>query len=156
MSETAEAPNAQFVYLTYIRATPEQVWAGLIEPEFTRQYWMHDNRSDWKKGSSWDHRRSDGEGIVDIVGEVLESDHPHRLVLSWVPPKDESDPAKVSKVTFTIDQEGIQEWPHGPWTRLTVAHTEMEADSDMLHSVSFGWPAVVAGLKTVLETGGFE
>lgn len=159
MSEQPARPDKEFLYVTYIRATPEQIWAGITEPEFTRQYWMHDNVSDWQEGSRWEHRQAGmpggGEdGTVHIVGEVLESDRPNKLVVSWVPPADEGRPEKTSKVSFLLDQKGLEEWPHGPWTRLTVAHTEM--DDEMHASVSHGWPSVLSGLKSVLELGGFS
>ncbi len=48
----------QFVYVIYIRATAEAVWKGLVDPELTRQYWMHENISDWKTGSAWTHKRT--------------------------------------------------------------------------------------------------
>jgi len=44
------------------------------------------------------------------------------------------------------------EWPHGPWTALRLVHSELEPDSDMLMSMTFGWPAVLSGLKSVLES----
>lgn len=63
----------QFVYVIYIRATAEAVWKGLVDPELTRQYWMHENISDWKTGSAWTHKRTNEAGTVDIVGKVVES-----------------------------------------------------------------------------------
>ena len=139
----------QFVYVIYIKATPEAVWNGLIDPEMTRKYWMHDNVSDWKPGSPWTHKRTDAAGTVDIVGEVVESDPPRRLVLTWAAPKDAGKPEKTSRVTFELEPE---DWPGGPWVRLRMAHTELEPDSEMFHSVSYGWPALMSGLKTLLET----
>src|SRR5512140_3667606 len=61
-------PRATFVYVTYIAAPPEHVWRVLLDGEFTRQYWGHENVSDWKPGSRWEHRRHDAEGIVALVG----------------------------------------------------------------------------------------
>ncbi len=138
----------QFVYVIYIRSTPEQVWNGLLDPEMTRQYWMHDNVSDWKTGSSWTHRRTDAAGTVDIVGEVVESDPPRRLVLTWAQPKEAKDSEKTSRVTFELE---AQDWPGGPWVCLKVTHSDLEADSEMFHSVSYGWPALMSVLKTMLE-----
>ena len=139
-----------FAYVIYIHATAEEVWRGLVDPEFTRRYWMHENISDWEPGSEWSHRSTDSEGTVDIVGKVLESDRPNRLVLSWVPPDVVGDLAKTSRVSFEISPQ--DDWPHGPWVGLTVVHSELEPDSEMLHSVTFGWPAVMSGLKTVIES----
>jgi uncharacterized protein YndB with AHSA1/START domain len=139
----------EFVYVIYIRASLEQVWAGLTEPEFTRKYWMGDNVSDWQVGSRWEHKQG-GENIV-TVGEVVESDRPNRLVLTWVPPNDEGKPEKTSRVCFELNSQ--DDWPGGPWTQLSIAHTELEPDSDMLKSISWGWPALMSGLKTLLEGG---
>ena len=143
----------QFVYVIYIRATADDVWSGLLDPEWTRKYWMHDNISDWKPGSPWTHKRTDPAGTVDIVGQVIESDRPRRLVLTWAKPADAGNPAKTSRVSFELAPE---EWPGGPWVRLTVAHTELEPDSDMFRSVSYGWPGLMSGMKTMLERRSFE
>lgn len=137
----------KFVYVSYIASTPEKVWNALVDPQMTRRYWgNHHNASDWKPGSRWEHRDFDDPKKVDIVGEVIESDPPNKLVVSWVPPKEEGISEKTSRVTYTVE-------PFMDVVRLTVTHDELEPDSDMLHSVSFGWPAVISGLKTLLETG---
>lgn len=136
-----------FVYTIYIRATSDEVWAGLTEPEFTRRYWWHDNESTWEEGSRWKHVRTDEDRTVDIVGEVVESDRPRRLVLTWVQPQHEGEAAKTSRVTFEIEP---QDWPGGPWVCLRVLHTDL--DPEMHESVSFGWPGVCSGLKTLLES----
>jgi uncharacterized protein YndB with AHSA1/START domain len=141
----------QFVYVIYIRATADDVWSGLLDPEWTRKYWMHDNISDWKPGSPWTHKRTDPAGTVDIVGQVIESDRPRKLVLTWAQPADAGNPAKTSRVSFELAPE---EWPGGPWVRLTVAHTELEPD--MFRSVSYGWPGLMSGMKTMLERRSFE
>jgi len=135
----------RFVYVSYINSTPEKVWNALIDPEVTKQYWWnHHNASDWKTGSRWEHRDFDSKR-VDIVGEVVESTPPSRLVVTWALPADEGNQDKTSRVTYEIEatKEGV--------VRLTVTHEEL--DREMFESVSFGWPAVVSALKTLLETG---
>ncbi|HEY2963355.1 MAG TPA: SRPBCC family protein [Pyrinomonadaceae bacterium] len=128
-------------------STPEKVFNALIDPQMTRRYWVnHHNASDWKPGSRWEHRDFDDPAKVDIVGEVIENDPPRKLVVSWVPPKQEGQAEKTSRVTYDVE-------PFMGIVRLTVTHDELEPDSDMLQSVSFGWPMVVSGLKTLLETG---
>jgi uncharacterized protein YndB with AHSA1/START domain len=82
MTET----KTEFLYTTYIRSTPQKVWDAITNPEFARQYWGHGNVSDWKPGSKWDMVRGDGSNIVQTTGEVLESQPPRRLVISWVDP----------------------------------------------------------------------
>ena len=139
-----------FVYTIYIRATREEVWKGLLEPEFTRQYWVHDNVSDWKVGSTWEHRRSDASEKLDIVGAVLENEPHEKLVVTWSRPEDKDNPARTSRVTFRLADE---DWPGEPWTALTVEHTDFKDDAEMKESVSGGWPMVLSTLKTLLETG---
>lgn len=143
----------QVVYVIYVRTSAEEVWNGLIDPDMTRRYWMHENLSDWRVGSPWTHRRTDAAATVDIVGEVIASDPPRRLVVTWVQPQDAGVQEKTSRVTFELEP---QEWPDGPWVRLMVTHAELEPDSEMFHSVSYGWPALMSGLKTLLESRGVE
>jgi len=139
-----------FAYAIYIRASREEVWKGLLEPEFTRQYWLHDNVSDWQVGSKWEHRRSDGSEKLDIVGLVLESELHRKLVFTWSRPEDVDDPNRTSRVTVILTDE---DWPGGPWTGVTFEHTDFGDDSEMRDSVSGGWPMVLSGLKTLLESG---
>jgi uncharacterized protein YndB with AHSA1/START domain len=134
----------KFVYVTYIASTPERVWNALREGELTRQYWGHENVSDWKPGSPWRHVMSDAARTPRIVGEVLESVPQRRLVLSWAEPADAANRAKHSRVA--IDIEKISDM-----VRLTVTHDELEPD--MLGKIASGWPRVLSSLKSFLETG---
>jgi len=138
--------KAQFVYVTYVAATPERVFAALTDAEFTRQYWEAENVSDWNVGSAWEHRRTDASRTVAMVGKVLENAPPRRLVLTWAAPADAANPAKHSRVTFELE-------PVADMVRLTVTHAELEPDSEMLRGISHGWPRVLSSLKTLLETG---
>ena len=143
------------VYVTFIATTPEKLWQALVDPKLARQYWLgldadslsHENVSDWKPGSRWEHRRGDSAGTVDIAGKVVEHNPPRRLVLSWARPGEFDDESKHSRVTFEIEprSSGV--------VRLTVIHDGLEADPKMLAGVSSGWPAVLSQLKTFLETG---
>ena len=142
-----------FMYVTYIATTPEKVWQALVDTDVTRQYWFgdasdpgHVNVSDWKPGSPWEHRRNDAARTVDLVGKVIESSPPRRLVLTWARPRDAANEAKHSCVTFDIATAG-------KLVRLTVTHEDLEKDPDMLKGISDGWPKVLSNLKTFLETG---
>ena len=143
-----------FVYVTYIATTQEKVWRALVDTDVTRQYWIGPtaqcarvNVSDWKPGSRWEHQRVEDAGTVDIVGKVVESAPPRRLVLTWARPKDAEDDSKHSRVSFDIE-------PHGDGlVRLTVTHEDLERDPQMLEGISGGWPLVLSNLKTLLETG---
>src|SRR3954453_22974318 len=78
----ADASNATFVYVTFIRTTPERLWSALTSPEFTRKYWYGTHQeSEWKAGSPW--RLVFADGRVADTGEVVEIDPPRRLVLKW-------------------------------------------------------------------------
>lgn len=136
-----------FVYVTYIRATPEKVFDAITDRELTAQYWGHRNASDWKVGSMWEHRRIDGSDKADIIGKVIENDRPRRLVMTWASPVNAATPDKVSRVTMEIE-------PHkNDAVKLTVTHSELEPDSDMLRGITSGWPLVLSALKSFLETG---
>ena len=138
--------RATFVYVTYIAAKPETVWKGLLDGEFTRQYWEHENVSDWNVGSVWEHRRLDAARTVDVLGEVLEADPPRRLVISWAWPKDKGVRGRHSRVTFEIEKVAEM-------ARLTVTHADLERDPDMAKKIAGGWPRVLSSLKSLLETG---
>lgn len=133
-----------FVYVTYIQSTPEKVWHALTDADLTAQYWDHSNISDWQVGSRWEHQRTDGSGIADVVGTVLEAVPPRRLVITFADPA-EVPPDDPSQVTFDIE-------PYGEIVRLTVTHEKL-ADQADYDAVSAGWPAVLANLKSLLETG---
>ena len=92
-------------------------------------------------------QRADGSGTVDIVGKVIASAPPHRLVLTWARPTEAGDESKQSRVSFDIETYGQG------LIRLTVTHDDLARDPTMLAGVSGGWPKVLSNLKTLLETG---
>ncbi|WP_344575924.1 metalloregulator ArsR/SmtB family transcription factor [Nonomuraea roseoviolacea] len=139
----APASVPTYVYVTYIRANPEQVWHALTDADLTARYWGHANVSDWRPGSAWEHRRVDGSGAVDVVGKVIEAEPPTRLVITFEDsPESTREP---SVVTFLVE-------PHHDIVRLTVTHENL-ANMEMFGGISHGWPAVLANLKSLLETG---
>lgn len=139
---TTQVPT--YVYVTYIQASAEQVWRALTDADLTARYWGHANVSDWEVGSPWEHRRVDGSDAVDVVGTVLEAEPPSRLAITFED-SDEERPNGPSVVTFLIE-------PHDGIVRLTVTHENLP-NVEMLNGISRGWPAVLANLKSLLETG---
>jgi uncharacterized protein YndB with AHSA1/START domain len=130
---------SDFIYTTYIKTTPEKVWQAITNPEFTRQYWVNENISDWKKGSEWKHVTP--EGGVKVVGKVLESNPPKRLVMSWAGVENKADESQVVFDISVVDD----------LVKLDVVHTKLSAD--MGGKVSGGWPLVLSSMKSFLETG---
>lgn len=139
--------KTSFVYVTYIRSTPDKVFEAIIKPEVARRYWGHENVSDWIPGSNWQHVRNDEQRTVDLVGKVIEVVPPKRLVISWANESQSSAPAAYSRVTFEVVpfENGL--------VRLTVTHDELEAGSGMDKGIRQGWPFVLSSLKSLLETG---
>ncbi|KUL44606.1 ArsR family transcriptional regulator [Streptomyces violaceusniger] len=143
-AEEAMADKPAFVYVIYIESTPEKVWHALTDADLTAEYWGHSNVSDWQVGSPWEHRRTDGSGTADVVGTVVESSPPTRLVTTWAAP-DADAAAEPSRVTFDIQ-------PHGDIVRLTVTHENL-ADEAERTAAAGGWAAVLSNLKSLIETG---
>ena len=137
---------SRFLYVTYIRTTPEKLWAALTKPEFTRQYWMDmHQQSDWKPGSPWKLMFPDGR--VADAGKVVEIDPPRRLVLDWQNQfRPELKPEGVSRCVMTLE-------PAGEVVKLTITHGIDYADSKFIEAVSGGWPMILSNLKSLLETG---
>ena len=138
--------DEKFVYTTYIAATAEDVWETLVEGGLTRQYWKHENVSDWKPGSKWEHVADDDERTVKLVGKVIEFVPNKRLVLTWADVADATDMSKHSRVAMDIDTVGDM-------VRLTVTHERLEPGSEMTRQIANGWPRVLSSLKSFLETG---
>jgi uncharacterized protein YndB with AHSA1/START domain/DNA-binding transcriptional ArsR family regulator len=142
--EQAMTEQPTYVYVTYIKASADQLWTALTDADLTAEYWGHRNVSDWQPGSEWRHVRTDGSDISDVTGTVLESLPPERLVITF-PGSDEQRSGRPSRVTFTIE-------PHQDIVRLTVRHEDIPTEADRA-ALAAGWPAVIANLKSLLETG---
>ena len=164
----AKGEQTAFVYTTYIQETPGRVWQGLTDPALMKRYWRHQTagpktfHSDWKKGSTYEMAHDEvGLAVIGPEQVILESDPPRRLAYTWhtITPEwaaavgmDEATAATWraearSKVAFDIEDVG-----HGV-VKLTVTHDGFAPGSAVLPAISEGWPAVLASLKTLLETG---
>jgi uncharacterized protein YndB with AHSA1/START domain len=134
-----------FMYVTYIRTTPEKLWDALTRPEFTKQFWFGSyQEADWKPGSSWKLISRDGR--VTDSGEVIEVDPPRRLVLKWQNEfRPELKAEGYTRCTFAIERQREM-------VKLTVTH-EADRPHKLIEGVSIGWPRVLSSLKSLLETG---
>ena len=133
------------VFATFIRATPEAIWRALTESDFTTRYWYGSTiHSEWTAGAPWELRTSGGQ--VGITGEVLEAVAPSRLVVTYRQAWGGVD-ERPSRVTFEIEGTGpgVQ--------KLTVIHETEPGTTTQIAEVAAGWPFIIAGLKTLLETG---
>jgi uncharacterized protein YndB with AHSA1/START domain len=138
--------KSKFVYVIYIRTTPEKLWRALTGPEFTRQYWAGTwQDSDWQVGAAW--RIMIPDGRVADTGEIIEIEPHRRLVLTW---RNEFRPELHaeghSRLTYTLEQQGDM-------VKLTLTHEIDKSGSKLIEAVSNGWPAILSSLKSMLETG---
>jgi uncharacterized protein YndB with AHSA1/START domain len=160
LEETA-MDKPEFVYTTYIRTTPEQLWRGLTDPAFTRRYWGLAYESDWAAGSGFAIKLDRGGVVIaDPAQVILESDPYRRLAYTWhtftpewaaaygIGDEQLAQFAREPRSTVTFDIE-----PLGDYVRLTVVHDGFEAGSGVLPGVSEGWPLLLSSLKSLLETG---
>ena len=138
--------RSTFVYVTYIRTTPEKLWAALIDPEFIEQYWFGMQvQSAWKAGASW--QMTSPDGTVADTGEILESDPPRRLVIRWhQQSRPELRAEGASICTMVLE-------PTGSAVKLSLTHSIDADPSKFIEAVSGGWPKILSNLKSLLETG---
>jgi uncharacterized protein YndB with AHSA1/START domain len=133
------------VFEIYIKTTPERVWQAITDSQMRQTYWFGVGiTSEWTPGSRYEavHPRSPA-AIYD--GENLEVDPPRRLVQSFTARwSDDVTAAGTSRVTWEIE-------PVGDSCRLRVTHDQLPADAP--EALYGGWPMVLSGLKTLLETG---
>ena len=143
----------QFVYVTYIRSTPEKVWAALTDPQMVRKFWFGmDVACDFKAGSTWSLSFEDGR--VADTGEILEATPPRRLVIRW---RNEFRPELkaegYSRCTMLIETAEYYPGMGGTAVKLTIQHALEGEGGKFIEAVSGGWPKVLSNLKSYLETG---
>jgi uncharacterized protein YndB with AHSA1/START domain/biotin operon repressor len=151
--------RTEFLYVTYIRTTPERLWQALTEPTFIRRYFGGGPESDWAVGSPVRWRMAADDDNHDWDQWVLEAEPYRRLSYTWHNYQPEMaalfgwseerlaelQEERRSKVTFDIE-------PAGAAVKLTVLHDDFEPGSEMLDGVSQGWPMILSNLKSLLET----
>jgi uncharacterized protein YndB with AHSA1/START domain len=138
--------RSTFLYVTYIRTTPEKLWSALTDTEFMKQYWLgHYCESKWTAGSPW--KMVSGKGVVTDAGEIIESDAPRRLVIRWTHQQNPELKAEgESRCTMELS-------PSGAAVKLSITHTIEREPSKLIAAVSGGWPMILSNLKSLLETG---
>jgi uncharacterized protein YndB with AHSA1/START domain len=138
--------SERFVYVTYIRTTAEKLWDALVKPEFTRAYWCGAwPDTTWDIGSSWKMMIPDGR--TGDSGKVVAFDKPRKLVVTW---RNEFRP-ELREEGYSICTYELE--PAQGAIKLTVTHEIDRQGSKFIEAVSNGWPAILASLKSLLETG---
>ena len=138
--------RSTFVYVIYIRTTPEKLWSALTDAEYMKQYWFGVHcESQWTAGSSW--KMVSGDAQILDAGEIVEAEPLRRLVIRWQHQNKPELKAEGASLC-TIELE-----PSGNVVKLSITHTIERERSKLIEAVSGGWPKVVSNLKSLLETG---
>jgi uncharacterized protein YndB with AHSA1/START domain len=135
------------VYITFIRTTPERLWDALTQSAFTAQFFFgRAIESDWAKGAPW--RLIMPDGNTDVAGQVLESDKPRKLALSWrVEWLEEARALEPAIVTYEIEAMGDV-------VKLTLTqHNNSPVPKKFVEGGKQGWAMILSSLKSLLETG---
>ncbi len=137
--------KSQYVYVTYIKTTPEKLWAALTKAG-PLDYWFDmSQETEWKPGSQWKLKFEDGR--VADAGEILEVVPNQRLVIKWRNEfKPELKAEGFSRCTMEIE-------PTDGAVKFTVTHAIDVENAQFIQGVAGGWPKVLSNLKSVLETG---
>ena len=132
----------QHVFQVYVRATPDQIWQAITDPAMTRRYYHATSvESDWQAGSPINYQLN---GESALSGEIIECDPPRRLVHSFTFPGNDDPP---SRATWEMP-------PQGESCLVRLSHDGFASETETFRSVANGWPLILSGLKTLLETGG--
>jgi uncharacterized protein YndB with AHSA1/START domain len=133
------------VFEIYIKTTPERLWEAITDAEMRSKYWFGVGvNSDWTPGSRYEAGSPMAPAAI-FEGENLEVDPPLRLVQSFTALWSEDAKREgTSRVTWEIE-------PVGDTCRLTVIHDQLRQDAN--EEIYGGWPQILSGLKTLLETG---
>ena len=138
-------PASKFVYVTYIRTTPQKLWRALTNSKIIKQYrFAMTVESEWKVGSTW---KMYADGKLMDSGKILQSVATKRLVMSWrCEWKPQFKAEGNSRCVWEIE-------PAGKSAKLTLTHSIQRLNSKFIAAVSNGWPMVLSNLKSLLETG---
>jgi len=138
--------QSSFVYVTYVKTTPDRLWEALTDPDFVAQYWLGNRpEADWRLGGSWKLLFPDGR-IAD-QGEIVAFEPPKRLGIRW---RNEWKP-EFNAEGYSVCMMELE--PVGEGVKLSVTHSIERADSQFIAAVSGGWPKILSNLKSLIETG---
>jgi uncharacterized protein YndB with AHSA1/START domain/DNA-binding transcriptional ArsR family regulator len=144
LEEPSMTSKPAHVYQIYIQATPEQIWHALTDPDTTPHYYFGTRfESDLTPGSPYVYRTPDGSPMLD--GTIVESDPPHKLVMTFRPLWAGGEEAPVSRVTWEITPKEEQ-------CRLAVVHEGLDLESELGQGIQDGWAQIASALKSYLET----
>ena len=138
--------KSSFVYVSYIKTTPERIWEALITPEFVAQYWLGTRpEAEWKVGGAW--KLVSRDGTITDTGEITVFDPPKCLAIRWLNEwKPELKAEGPSRCTIELE-------PVDRSVKLTITHEIDRPASDFITAVSGGWPRILSNLKSLIETG---
>jgi uncharacterized protein YndB with AHSA1/START domain len=142
-----DAPKSSFVYVTYIRTTPDKLWSALTSADFAQKYWLGARpEAQWKAGGSWKLVLPDGR--VADTGEIAEFEPGKRLAIRW---RNEFRP-ELKEEGWSLCTMEIEP-AAGETVKLRVTHSIEREASKLIGAVSNGWPQILSNLKSLLETG---
>lgn len=138
--------QSSFVYVTYVKTTPDRLWEALTDPDFVAQYWLGNRpEADWRLGGSWKLLFPDGR--VADQGEIIAFEPAKRLGIRW---RNEWKP-EFNAEGYSVCMMELE--PVGEGVKLSVTHSIERADSQFIAAVSGGWPKILSNLKSLIETG---
>ena len=132
--------------MTYIKTTKEKLWEAITKPEFTKLYFYGTEfRTDLMPGSKFGYYMNDenGKEIQPVYGKIIEVVPYEKLIHTFDKPDSDDKPTRVTYEIEEVDK----------MIKLTLVHDNFEHKSETYNSVQQGWPFILSGLKTYLETG---
>lgn len=142
----SDQDRSEFVYVTYIRTTPERLWNALTDSAETPKYWLGVTaEADWREGGAWSLVFADGR--VADTGEITVFEPQKRMVIRWnhqLMPEIVAEGPSTCEMTLETAGEAV---------KLTVRHSIDRPQSKLVEAVSGGWPQILSNLKSLLETG---
>jgi len=145
----AKTTRPDYIYVTYIHMTPRKLWRALTDSALIPQYWLgRELDSTWKRGATLTARDADGD--IEWQGKIVECRPLRRLAFTFQMPG-RNQP--LTRVSYDIEPQPRGSVLHGKGLKLTVTHHGFAPGSRQHDGISWGWPVILSGLKSLLETG---